>query len=191
MNKQTHLLHYNRFAKKTQTVFRFGIVILCFMSLSLVCNSATTPEPFVIHCDLSYLMEPVMLEITPPEETPAWFPLDDAQRDLVERIVMAEAGGEDYDGQRLVAQCILNACEINGISPEKAVREYQYTRPATYASQSCCDAVAAVFDRGELFTAEPVLFFYAPQWTYSVWHESQAFVLEHGGHRFFKEVIAK
>ncbi len=186
MDKQTYHSHYNRFAKKMQTAFRAGLVILFSALLSLACNSATTPEPFVIHCDLSHLMEPVMLEITPPEEAPARFPLNNVQRDLVERIVMAEAGGEDYDGQRLVAQCILNACEISGISPEEAVREYQYTRPATYASQSCCDAVAAVFDRGDLVTAEPVLFFYAPRWTCSAWHESQTFVLEHGGHRFFK-----
>ncbi len=191
MDKQTCLLHYNRFAKNMQTAFRAGLVILCSALLSVACNSATTPEPLVIRCDLSHLMDPVMLDIMPPEEIPVRFPLNNVQRDLVERIVMAEAGGEDYDGQRLVAQCILNACERDGISPEEAVREYQYTRPATYASQSCCDAVAAVFDRGELVTAEPVLFFYAPRWIYSAWHESQVFVLEHGGHRFFKEVIAK
>ena len=34
-------------------------------------------------------------------------------------------------------------------------------------------------------THDSVLWFYAPKWCNSEWHESQRFVAEIGGHRFF------
>ena len=49
------------------------------------------------------------------------------------------------------------------------------------------DAVKAVFLDGLQVTEEPVQFFYAPAACYSEWHETALdFVLEYGGHRFFK-----
>ena len=75
-----------------------------------------------------------------PAEPAVRYPLTDAERDVVERVVMAEAGGESFEGQMLVAQCILNAAEKRGVDPSEAVV-----------------------------------------------HESQIFVIEEGGHRFFAE----
>ena len=49
------------------------------------------------------------------------------------------------------------------------------------------DAVAAVFDRGETVVDEPILYFYNPALVTSDFHESQIFVIEEGGHRFFAE----
>lgn len=100
---------------------------------------------------------------------------------------MAEAGGECFEGQMAVAQCILNACEKTGSQPSEVVLAYQYAKPAKVATQSVKDAVAAVFDTGDTVTTEPILFFYAPRRTVSQWHESQRFVIEIGGHRFFAE----
>lgn len=55
------------------------------------------------------------------EPTPApRFELSAAERDVVERVVMAEAGGESFEGQMLVAQCILNACEKTGTQPSRS-----------------------------------------------------------------------
>jgi spore germination cell wall hydrolase CwlJ-like protein len=98
---------------------------------------------------------------------------------------MAEAGGEDYDGQRLVAQCILNACMFEEKRPDEIVIDYQYTKNRPEPSESVKQAVAAVFDNYDVVTEENILVFYAPRWCTSEWHESQQFVLEHGGHRFF------
>lgn len=126
-------------------------------------------------------------EAPPATPTPSRYELTASERDTVERVVMAEAGGEDYEGQMLVAQCILNAAEHTGKDPLAAMATYQYAAPADSATQSVKDAVAAVFDAGETVTDEPILFFYAPRWATSTWHESQIFVLEHGGHRFFAE----
>ena len=113
--------------------------------------------------------------------------LTDAERDLVERVVMAESGGESYKGQMLVAQCILNACEIDGIRPAKVVKKYVYAKARPEPSDSVKQAVSAVFDKGETVTDEPVVYFYAPKIVKSEFHESQRFVLAEGNHKFFAE----
>lgn len=127
---------------------------------------------------------PVIISLE-PEEPKAYYPLTDDERALVESVVMAEAGAEDYDGQRLVAQCILNACILEDKRPNEIVVLYQYTKKRPEPSESVAQAVAAVFDNYDVVTEEQILVFYAPRWCTSEWHESQQFVLEHGGHRFF------
>jgi len=111
--------------------------------------------------------------------------LTDAERDLVERVVMAESGGESYQGQMLVCQCLLNACEIDDIRPAKAIKQYAYAKSRPEPSENVKRAVTAVFDEGERVTGEPIVYFYAPALTTSEFHESQEFVLTEGGHKFF------
>jgi spore germination cell wall hydrolase CwlJ-like protein len=113
--------------------------------------------------------------------------LTETERDLIERVVMAESGGESYKGQMLVAQCILNACEIDGIRPAKAVKKYAYAKARPKPTDSVKRAVSAVFDKGEQVTDEKVIYFYAPGIVKSEFHESQIFAIEEGGHRFFAE----
>lgn len=116
------------------------------------------------------------------------YELTDYERDLVERVVMSEAEGEGYDGQRLVAQCILNTAEFYGIRPDEVVLQpNQYASPSDTASEEVKEAVSAIFDDGDFYTEEPIRWFYAKKWVTSEWHESKCFVLEYGGHRFFKE----
>ncbi len=115
------------------------------------------------------------------------YELSAAERDLVERVVMAEAGGEPYEGQVLVCQCILNACRLNDKRPAEIVKMYAYARGRPEPSESIVAAVSAVFDMGETVTDEPIIYFYAPGLVKSKFHESQRFVMEEGGHRFFAE----
>lgn len=126
-------------------------------------------------------------EIPEPTEAPVRFYLSASERDTVERVVMAESGGESFEGQMLVAQCILNAAEKEGVQPSEAVVIYSYTSNRPDPTQSVKDAVAAVFDRGEVAFDAPVMYFYNPALVTSTWHESQIFVAEVGGHRFFAE----
>ena len=126
-------------------------------------------------------------ETVEPTEPAVHYHLTDAERDVVERVVMAEAGGESFDGQMLVAQCILNAAEKRGVEPSEAVVLYSYTKSRPDPTQRVKDAVAAVFDRGETVVDEPILYFYNPALVTSDFHESQIFVIEEGGHRFFAE----
>lgn len=115
------------------------------------------------------------------------FALTSEQRTLIEQVVSAESRGEPYDGQVAVAQCILNACLKDGITPEQVIKKYKYTTARAEPTASVKKAVAAVFDRGEGVTEEPIMYFYAPALVESKWHESQIFVIEIKNHRFFKE----
>lgn len=115
------------------------------------------------------------------------YALTAVERDEIERVVMAEAGAEPYIGQMAVAQCILNACEQEGKSPEKIAELYGYTDSRPEPSAEVKKAVAAVFDNGETATDAEILYFYAPALCTSSWHESQAYVCTIGGHRFFEE----
>lgn len=139
-------------------------------------------------------------EFSPPEKEVSTAPLKTEEKvpryditpeelALVARVVHAEAAGEGYDGQALVAQCILNTAEATGKRPDEVVLEpKQYAAPAKEASDEVKKAVKAVFLDGYQVTTEPVRYFYAPARYESKWHETAlTFVLEHGGHRFFKE----
>ena len=64
----------------------------------------TAEQPAVV------IQTPAASTQTPePTEAPVRFYLSASERDTVERVVMAESGGESFEGQMLVAQCILNA----------------------------------------------------------------------------------
>lgn len=126
-------------------------------------------------------------EETEAEEPTVYFVLTEAERSVVERVVMAEAGNESFEGQKAVAQCILDACVKSGLRPDAAVRRFGYTSSRPSPSESVRSAVSEVFDEGDFVTAEPILYFYAPAVCSSPWHESQSYVLTIGGHRFFKE----
>lgn len=115
------------------------------------------------------------------------YALTAAERDEIERVVMAEAGAEPYIGQMAVAQCILNACEQEGKSPDEIAELYGYTDSRPEPSAEVKKAVAAVFDNGETATDAEILYFYAPALCKSSWHESQTYVCTIGGHRFFEE----
>lgn len=109
------------------------------------------------------------------------------ERDLVDRVVTAEARDEPYEGQMLVCQCILNACENLGKRPADIVRIYKYATARPAPTDSVKRAVVAVFDKGERVTDEAIIYFYAPKMVKSAFHESQRFVIEVAGHKFFAE----
>ena len=87
-------------------------------------------------------------------ESEVRYELTDEERQLVASVVMAEAGAEPYAGKIAVAQCILNACEKEGIRPTEAVVEYKYTKNRPEPSEEVLRAVSAVFDLGQVATTE-------------------------------------
>ena len=120
-------------------------------------------------------------------EPAAFFKLTAEERTLIEQVVSAESRGEPYDGQVAVAQCILNACLKDDIRPEAVLKKYHYTTARVEPTSSVRAAVAAVFDRGEGVTDEPIIYFYNPAIGCGDFHETQIFVIEIKNHRFFKE----
>ena len=103
-------------------------------------------------------------------------------------IVMAEAGAEPYEGIIAVTQCYLNAMKKENADAYTIHNMYGYAKGKT-PDRNVKTIVYEVLYNGLSVTDEPILYFYAPALTYSAWHESQIFVMEIGGHRFFKERV--
>lgn len=114
-----------------------------------------------------------------------YYPITAEDRYVLECVVQGEAGGESLEGKMWVATCLLNAMKREGGATAEFVRiQYQYAGWSENVSDDTIRAVSRVFDDGEI-THDAVLWFYAPKYCTSAWHESQQFVAEIGGHRFF------
>ena len=118
------------------------------------------------------------------EESPIDYAITEDDRETLEHIVEGEAGGESYEGKLWVATCLRNAMEKDNLSAEQVRIEYQYAGWSEKVSEDTKNAVKEVFVLGNKMH-DSVLWFYAPKWCESEWHESQQFVAEIGGHRFF------
>lgn len=126
-------------------------------------------------------------EIAPADDEIGAGWTEEPDTDYILRVITAE-GGSDQGVCSGVVQCLFNACERDGWrhGVEEILREYQYTGPADWISDEAALAWDMVFCSGYTFTDfEGALYFYAPQYCDSTWHESQRFICETGGVRFF------
>lgn len=128
-----------------------------------------------------------------------YYSITDDDRYVIEHIVAGEAGHEPLLGKMAVAQCILNAMKQDNLTASEVRKTYQYSGwakenfPTNYPEDwaEVQHAVWCVFDNGEKVTEENILWFYSPanmnggRGGTSSFHESQKFVIEIGGHRFF------
>lgn len=147
-------------------------------SVSAVVTSSTTSEYLEI--------KPVdAIPLSYTEEKESYFELNDYERSVLEKIVSGEARGESLKGQMLVAQCILNACLIDGLQPSEVRKVYKYGGWCETVSETTKEAVSKVFDDGEFAVDAPILYFYNPRWGRSSFHESQRFIIQEGSHKFF------
>ena len=115
----------------------------------------------------------------------AAFRLSDYERRVVECMVMGESGSESYKGQLLVAYCILNACKKDGLQPSEVRRIYKYSGWHDSPTKSVKKAVSSIFDDGYRPINDTPLYFYAPKYCNSSWHETQRYICTVGGHKFF------
>ena len=126
----------------------------------------------------------------PPAEKGAIYALSYNEYTELCKVVMGESGGEPYEGQLAVAQCILNTCRIEGKRPLEVVRDNHYTVWRPEPSESVQDAVIEVFSDGHKVLDKRVTIFYAPALMKNHWsqdHESQIYFCTIGGHKFFIE----
>lgn len=158
------------------------IIALCAVMLGIGMAEVSRTSP------TAWAVEPDEPEQSTDLQSTARYELTAEERDTVERVVMAEAGAEPFEGQIAVAQCILNACELEDMRPDEIVIEYKYTDKRPDPTDEVKAAVSAVFDYGETVTDAEMLYFYAPALVKSEWHEAQTYVMSIGGHRFFEEV---
>lgn len=109
-----------------------------------------------------------------------------AEREMIERVVAAEARGESFEGQAAVAEVIYNRCTNRGQSVEQVIwADKQFAYPyGGEISQDTKEAVAAVFDY-ELLNLDGAEYFHADYVTPS-WADDFEEVCHIGGHIFYK-----
>jgi len=180
-------------------IAKIVIGLLVYLALPIVGETIapTIPDPLPVVTENSkpitdpipmITSKPVLVTETPnlePDPEPRYY-ITPEERTEIEQAVMAEAGGEPYEGKAAVAQCILNAAELEGIRPIEVLIKYRYTKRRIEPSEDVKMAVAEVFDKGKELIDTSVLYFYAPAVVKSAWHESQEFAIQIGGHKFFR-----
>lgn len=161
------------------------LTIILMILLGLILFSLPVSEA-VVYMEPTEVIIPTDAE---PEEVEPYFPLTDEERELVERVVAAEARGEKIECQMAVAQTILDRV----VTREQSITEvcaapYQFADPYMgEISEKTQDAVRFVFDDGaKVF--DKVTHFYAshlidpPYWT-----ESKEFKGEINGVSFYAD----
>lgn len=111
--------------------------------------------------------------------------LHDSERYLIQRVVMGETSGMDFEAAAIVAQAIRDSMITDNKCASTVIRDFKYTSNLKEPNQNVIDAVNYIFDEGKYIVKHRVMYFYAPQVTRSNWHETQNFVVEYGGHRVF------
>lgn len=125
-----------------------------------------------------------------PEYTNKVVSITGNNRDNLERLVMGEAGGEGFEGAALVAQAIKDTMILEDeYSVVKIKDDYGYCADFSKTpNEDTLDAVSYVFDEGGYAVKHRLIYFYAPRWVKNNWsrfHESQNFIIQHKGHKFF------
>lgn len=114
--------------------------------------------------------------------------LTDAEREMIEMVVAAEARGESFEGQAAVAEVIYNRCINRCLSVEEVIwADKQFAHPyGGEISQDTKEAVAAVFDY-ELLNLDGAEYFHADYVT-PYWAADMQEVCHIGNHIFYKGV---
>ena len=112
--------------------------------------------------------------------------LTDDDRYLIAKTVMREFGDGGYEACCLQAQAFRDAMVFSQASAEYTYQYFQYDAYPLVEepSSECYDAVDFIFG-GNMAVPHRVLYMYSPEYVYSAWHESQTFVVEYNGIRFF------
>lgn len=127
-----------------------------------------------------------LLDIANPDYSysPSYVSLSSYDRAKLERLVMGEAGTMGFTGCALVAQSIrdsMNRSNTNSI--DQIISEYQYFGDTNIEPNAdVLAAVSFIFDQNGAAVQHRVLCFYIGS---SSWHETQNFIVEIGGVRFF------
>lgn len=130
-----------------------------------------------------------LLDIEEPDSSYSSYPVTilGEDRDILERLVMGEAGGQGFEGAALVAQCIRDMYILGNFDSIESVRtSCGYSgRLNNKPNQNVIDAVSYIFDDGGYAVKHRILYFYAPQYSKGKFHNTQNNIIDYGGHRFF------
>lgn len=133
-----------------------------------------------------------LLDIDNPDYTydPMIIHLQDDDRALAAKIIMREFGDGGYEACCLQAQALRDAMIYSRSSLEQIYHFFQYDKYPLLKipNRDCYNAIDYVFESGGLAVPHRVLVMYNPQHAKSDWHESQEFVIEYQGVRYFDMV---
>lgn len=185
-------IKWKRIAVLFLAIFGIFRLVSCAIDSGMEDDAETVPPETVITEEQAQQTTQIIEYIfrdssTVDNQSKKRYDLTAAERWEVASVVTAEAGGEPIEGMMAVAQCILQACEDDGIRPCEAVTKYKYAKNRPDPTEEALEAVQAVFDFGQVASTEPIKYFYAPARCQSDWHESQVYVMTINGHKFFKE----
>lgn len=127
-----------------------------------------------------------LISIANPDSSynPSSVTLSDYDRAKLERLVMGEAGSMGYEGCALVAQAIRDAMNLSNTSSiDEIISSYGYYGSTSIEPNADVKAaVSYIFDENGSAVQHRALCFYIGS---SAWHETQNFVVELDGVRFF------
>ena len=187
--------------KRTKIKVLLGLLAMVAMgSLSTRVNAAETSHEIINTVEMvgelkqeieeeKEMQGEALIEISEPELDYNPVPISVEDRSLLEGLVMGESSGEGFEGAALVAQCIRDTMvEDNDFNTLSIKRNHgYYAGTGKEPSDDVKRAVAFIFDDGGYVVRHKIKYFYAPNVCSSPFHESQDFVIEYGGHRFFGE----
>lgn len=111
---------------------------------------------------------------------------------VIECMVAGAAAWETYEGKLAVTQCIFDAMIKDGLTAREVREKYQYIgwNDNLYEQNrgmyiDVLNAIKDIFYGGKFVTEKPILFFYAPAYDYSEWHETQKYWKTLYNHKFF------
>ena len=166
------------------------------MGVELVTDPVPTyPTRFVLPSETTESSEPTeepkqrwLIDIDNPDYdyNPEPIYLTEDDRYLIAKTIMREFGDGGYMACCLQAQAFRDAMVLSKASAEYTYHYFQYDAYPLVKepSSECYEAVDYIFD-GNMAVPHRVLYMYAPEYVYSGWHESQTFVVEYNGIRFF------
>ncbi|WP_206460213.1 cell wall hydrolase [Anaerovorax sp. IOR16] len=149
-------------------------IILAFALLTIISNqnAAAQMQTNTLNKlnDLSVEIDDIGTITPSPEEDKPTVGLSDEERELIEKVVMAEAEGEPIEGKMAVAQAIKDRSELWDMTvTEVVLQPAQFTKPSQKTVNSeVIQAVSAVFDSDISIFDDPVTHFHndsvSPYW---------------------------
>ena len=162
----------NRIAQKFRTVYILLAMLIALTITASIIIISQLDKITVLSEDIlntEQLANQEQKDVVSEDFAPCGYTLTAEERELIERVVSAEARGEDLQGQMAVAQTILDRSELwNMTVTEVLTAPDQYAKPYQgEISDATKLAVANVFDGGIRVFQEPVTHFYTgatPYW---------------------------
>lgn len=152
-------------------------------TLATLTTQVFTTEPTEEQAEKSWLID---IDNPDYDYNPPTIFLTDDDRELIAKTVMREFGDGGYTACCLQAQAFRDAMVYSHASAADTYHYFQYDAYPLIEepSSECYEAVDFIFG-GNMAVPHRVLCMYSPEYVYSAWHESQTFVVEYNGIRFF------